>query len=69
MILGGNILGCILEKVFEKSIDFIKKIFVLFCKGFCQKIAKKCHFQSLPSPFTSPFITLKQWLQVPLHYI
>ncbi len=24
---------------------------------------KICHFQSFPSPFTSPFTTIKQWLQ------
>jgi hypothetical protein len=56
--------GIFLEKIFKNLFKSLKKLFNYFVKVCVQNLPKICHFQSFPSPITSPFIVLQQWLHV-----
>ncbi len=59
--IGGPLNDCFLKNILGISCNlFSKKSFKIslyyFVKVCVKKISGKCHFQSFPNPFTSPFI-------------
>jgi hypothetical protein len=53
----------ILNNFLKKSFKIFKIFVILLLYGLHLKFAKKCDCQKNSSPFASPFIILKHWLQ------